>query len=198
MRKLIILVILLISFSLILKAEFDIEKFTDPAKYDWDSKENYLDAREKLRLKQNIIQLYEMKNSDLNSNLLKSAVLPGWGHFSVNKYTRGEILMGLELIFLGTAFYYYDQAMENYDKYKDSDYIGDINKYYDKAKKPYQYSQTFFALGIATWLYSIYDTVVVTREYNADLWQKLNEKYQDNETDPGISLYPLGIKWNFE
>ena len=185
-------IILILLFPLVLNAEFDIEKFTDPGKYGWNSEENYQQARNEINMRQNIIQLYEMKKSDLKLNVVKSMVFPGWGHFAVKKYTRGEILLGLEVVFLGTAFYYYDQAMDNYDKYKKADYIEDINKYYQKAEQPYKYSQTFLALGIITWLFGIYDTINVTTEYNVDLWESLNDIYYEESPTIGFSAYPLG------
>jgi len=187
----------IILIPLFLNAEFDIEKFTDPGKYSWDSVENYQQAREEMNMRENIIQLYETKRSNPNINVIKSMVFPGWGHFAVKKYIRGEILLSLEVIFLGTAFYYYDQAMDNYDKYKEADYIVDVNKYYQKAQQPYRYSQTFLALGLITWLYSIYDTIQVTKGYNVELWEKLNDKYYKETTSVGFSVYPVGLGIRF-
>ena len=138
-----------------------------------------------------------MKKSDINSNILRSAVFPGWGHFAVKQYTRGEILLGLEVVFLGTAFYYYSQAMDDYDKYKKADFIGDIDKYYDRAQDKYSISQTFLVLGLLNWFYSMYDTIIVTRQYNSQLWEKLNRTYLGNTPELGFSSYPLGIEVRF-
>jgi hypothetical protein len=197
MIKRIILFSSLLLTACLLSADFDIEKFTDPAKYGWDSLENYNQAREEIMLKRNIIHFYEMKKSSLYTNVLRSAVFPGWGHFAVRQYTRGEILLGLEVIFLGTAFYYYNQAMEDYDKYREADFIVDINTYYDRAQDKYRVSQTFLALGLLTWLYSMYDTVLVTQQYNSKLWDELNKKYLGDQLEIGLSTYPLGLKVRF-
>jgi hypothetical protein len=197
MNKLYCLLLLTWLVPVYLSADFDIDKFTDPAKYSWDSMENYQSAREEMLLKRNIIHFYEMKKSDVNTNILRSAVFPGWGHFAVKSYNRGEILLGLEVIFLGTAFYYYNQALEDYDKYKEADFIGDINNYYDKAQDKYNISQTFLVLGVLNWLYSLYDTVLVTQQYNSRLWDKLNNKYLNTTPELGFSSYPIGIKVRF-
>lgn len=197
MLKRIILLSSLLFSAYILSADFDIDKFTDPAKYGWNSLEKYYQSREEVMLKRSIIHFYEMKKSNLYSNVLRSAVFPGWGHFAVKQYTRGEILLGLEVIFLGTAFYYYNQAMEDYDKYKEADYINDLNNYYDRAQDKYRVSQTFLVLGLANWLYSMYDTVLVTRQYNSQLWDQLNKKYLGEQVEIGLSSYPLGLEVRF-
>ena len=127
--------------------------------------------------RQKLLQIYEHKKLSVSKNILKSVIAPGWGHFTAKRYTKGQILLGLEVILIGSGIYYYDQAMENYDKYKKADYIGDIEKYYTDANTHFRYSKILFSFGIIVWLYTMYDTVQVTEEYNNELWDNINMEY---------------------
>ena len=189
-----ILLILILSFiNVIYATEFDIKKFSDPNKYGWDTPKTHSMARQNLYNRQKLLQIYELNKQDIIKNIIKSAVAPGWGHYTAKKYTRGHFLLATEIILFGTSYFFYDQAMEKYDKYKKSTYIGDINQYYLDAKDPYVYSQIFFSLGVAVWLYTIYDSISATDEYNHILWNELYMEYHQK----GFKITPLGISLRF-
>ena len=186
-------------FSIILSGlylyseDFDIKVFSDPEKYDWDTPEKLYDARADLYNRQKLLQIYEMKNQSITVNAIKSALAPGWGHFSAGEYTKGQVLLAMELIFLGTGYYYYDSAMEQYDKYKKANYITDIDQFYEDANNPYFISQIFLSLGVTVWIYTIYDSINSTERYNDHLWEEIRQQYHSK----GVSITPTGITWRF-
>jgi len=191
--KKIILLILIIFVKTLSAEEFDIKQFSDPNKYGWDTHEKFLSAREDLQKRNNLLQIYETQKQKPIKNVIKSVIVPGWGHFSAKHYWKGQILLGLEIVLLGTSYLYYDQAMDIYDKYEKATYIGDIEKYYSDAKSPYNMSQVFLGLGIIVWAYNIYDTIVVTEKYNDALWEKIIFENQDTS----ISISPIGLSMRF-
>lgn len=192
MKKMIIILAIL-SFSVFLFSEFDIEKFVDPDKYGWESLEKYYSDRKNFEERQKLLQIYELKKLSVSKNILKSVIAPGWGHFTAKRYTKGQILLGLEVILIGSGIYYYDQAMENYDKYKKADYIGDIEKYYTDANTRFQYSKILLGLGVVVWLYTIYDTIQVTEEYNNELWDNIYMEYYKKN----LIITPTGFTLRF-
>jgi len=191
--KKIILLFLIIFVGTLCAEKFDIKKFSDPNKYGWDTYEKFLSAREDLQKRNNLLQIYETQKQKPIKNVMKSVIVPGWGHFSAKHYWKGQILLGLEIVLLGTSYLYYDQAMDIYDKYEKATYIGDIEKYYSDAKSPYNMSQVFLGLGIIVWVYNIYDTIVVTEKYNDALWEKIIFENQDTS----ISISPTGLSMRF-
>jgi hypothetical protein len=172
---------------------FDVEKFSNPAKYNWQTPQLQLKNRLDLQERQKLLQVYEMNKLNYRSNVIKSALVPGWTHFSAGKYAKGQIILGLEVALFVSSFYYYDQAMNYYDKYKTSDYIGDLEDYYEKTKAPWRNSQLFFGLGLMVWVYNIYDTFLVVDEYNTELWQKIYLDYHHKK----LSVTPSGITYRF-
>ncbi len=192
-RKVISLLILTIIFSLLSGVDFDIEKFSRPDKYGWDDHQIRRQVREHLLERRQLIDLYEQKRQNISTNMLKSAIIPGWGHFSAQRYTKGEILLTIELVLFGTSLYLYDKALENYGKYKKADYIQDIIEYYNDASTPFVYAQGFFAVGMMVWIYTFFDSIRVTDEYNADLWDQIFHEYQDT----GLKITPMGITYRF-
>jgi len=191
MRKISILSSLFIIFMLtqnvVFARDFDLRKFSEPSKYGWESPEDFKAARSNLLERQKLLDRYENNKQTIRKNLIKSAIVPGWGHFSCQKYTKGTIILSLELVVMGIGIYYYDRAMTYYDKYKKADYIVEINQYYNDAKTPYLYSQGFFVLGMLVWLYSMYDTVNVTDQYNQELWEKIFFNYKKDGLQVGIN-----------
>ena len=120
-------------------------------------------------------------------------VLPGLGHYNTNNYVKGHILLASEIILFGTSFYFYDQAMEKYDKYKNATYIIDINRYYEDAETPFRNFKIFAGIGLAVWLYNIYDTWKVTEEYNNGVWDELYNNYKSGN----LHLTPTGFSVRF-
>ena len=188
-----LLCILVFSFLTANISAFDIKKFSDPEKYGWENFESRKNYRDDLLERQELLQIYEMKKKSLTVNMLKSTLLPGWGHMAAQHVSRGQIILGLEIITLSTSFYFYDQAMEYYDKYKKATQIDEIEQNYNDAVRPYRFSQAFFGLSVAIWAYNILDTYYVTQDYNNEKWNNIYKKYRKKR----IIISPTGITLRF-
>jgi len=188
-------VLLIICVQILLGTEFNLNRFTNPQKYGWDTRKKQLLIRKNLVERQKLLQIYETQKLSSVKNVFKSMVVPGWGHFSAKRYTKGQFLLGAEILLFGTSLYFYDQAMDKYDKYRKATYIEDIYQYYNDAKIPYGYSQGLLSLGIFVWLYTIYDSITVTEDYNRDLWQNIFFEYQNQKIKLDVS--PSGFSLRF-
>ena len=191
--KKVILVVMLISTLFLFAQQFDKLKFSDPLKYGWKNHDLRMKARTDLLNRQKLLQIYQLNKQSKTKNMIKSMVFPGWGHFSAQRYTKGQVLLGLEIVMFGSSLYYYDQAREYYNKYKDENYIIDMNSYYEDTKLPLHLSQAFFALGVVVWIYSLYDTGLVTDDYNKDLWDNLMKEFHERK----FEISPQGITLRF-
>ncbi len=180
-------------FSILLAQDFDLEKFSDPQKYGWKDFEERNLAKMDIQERQRLLQIYRMNRLTSAGSLAKSALIPGWGHFSAKSYTKGQILLGMEVVLLGSSLYFYDQAMDSYDKYKKADQIDDMNQHYNDALEPYRYSQAFLGLAVLVWIYTLYDTVNVTEDYNSNLWNDIIREYNKQN----IIITPTGISVRF-
>jgi len=181
-------------FALSLSAqEFDIDKFSDPQKYGWDTFDQRFAAQDNLLQRQQLLQVYRMQRLDAATNVAKSAFAPGWGHFSAHSYTKGQVLLAAQVVLLGSSFYFYDQAMEKYDLYKKSTQIDEMNQAYNDALEPYRYAQAFFGLFVIVWGYTLWDTYQVTEEYNAHLWSDIIDEYNRG----AVQITPTGVSVRF-
>jgi len=192
MYKYLILVMLVFSTMMAAK-EFNIEEFSNQTKYNWNNMKERFDARENLDQRQKLLQIYQMNKQQVAGNMLKSAIVPGWGHYLSKDYTRGHVFLASEIILIGSSLYFYSQALNDYDTYKNSTYIGDIKQFYLDANSNYKYSQIFLSLGAVVWLYSIYDSVSATHEYNQKYWNELTNKIQSQK----VVITPTSISVRF-
>ena len=190
-----ILILFLLSISLVLTAQqsFDINRFSDPAKYGWEDWYARINYRNDLMERQKLLQLYENESQLVGVNMVKSALVPGWGQYSTRNYVKGHIFLGAEIVLIGISAFYYDRAMYNYQKYLDASQILEIKNYYTKAQTDYQYTFVFSSVAALVWLFNIYDAVLSTESYNADVWQRI---YQDYYISP-VKLTPNGIEVRF-
>ena len=181
-------------FSTILVAkEFNIEEFSNPAKYNWNNMKDRFEARGTLDQRQKLLQIYQMNKQQVVSNMLKSAIVPGWGHYLSKDYTRGHVFLASEILLIGSSLYFYSRALNDYSAYEDSHYIGDIKQFYLDANSNYKYSQIFLSLGAMVWLYSIYDSVSATHEYNQRYWNELTNHIQSQK----VVITPTSITVRF-
>ena len=162
-------------------------------KYGWNSTLKWKQARKKFHRELKIYEKYEEKKQSHFTNCLKSVLTPGWGHFSAKSYTKGQVLLGLQIFLVGSSYYYYNESMDMYDKYKKANQTDYIYQYYTDANASYRTSQILLGLCAIVWIYTILDVVQATESYNRDLWEKLIFEYSNTE----ISLSPKGININF-
>ena len=192
MSKYLIFIILFLS-TLLVSEEFNIEEFSNPSKYNWNNMKDRFEAREDLDGRQKLLQIYELNKQKVINNMMKSAFAPGWGHYSSHDYTKGHFFIASEIVLFGTSYYFYNKAMDDYHNYEDSHYIGDIKQFYLDANSNYKYSQLFFSLGSIIWIYTIYDSISATQEYNQNLWNDITKKYYSQK----VTITPTSITVRF-
>ena len=86
--------------------------------------------------------------------MLRSLMLPGWGQFFNEQYTKGYVIAGTELVLLSTALVFYTQANSTY-----SDYENGSASYDDYTKK---IDTTNMVVGVfaAVWIYNVIDAYI--------------------------------------
>ena len=162
-------------------------------KYGWDDATNWKNSRKDLQENMIVFKQWDDKKQSHFTNCLKSMIAPGWGHFSTNNYLKGEILLGLQVLLAGSAYYFYDQSQDYYDKYKNAHQIDEINQYYINANSSYRTSSILVGLWIIAWGYTVLDTIQATENYNRDLWHTLYDQYMNNK----VSVTAQGIQIRF-
>ncbi len=193
MKRITLSLIITIMLNLVLAAEFDIKEFTNPYKYDWDTYEKRISYRIEREERQELLQIYNMRKQSIASNLVKSAIIPGWGQISSHSDIRGQLILGVEIVALGGCVFLYTRAMDKYDKYKDATQINEIDRLYDEALEPYTLSMALLGLYSLIWGYNLYDSAQATEGYNAQLWNTLLEEKASRR----ILLTPTGIQLRF-
>ena len=173
MKKIILSLFVFSSLSFILAQSFDIDEFSNHEKYGWKDNGDRLSFRDSLLQKQQLLQIYNMKVVNPKINLLKAAAFPGWGHFSAQSITKGQVFLSINIALLGSGYYFYDKMNENYKKYENATQIDQINQYYDQALTPYKFVQIISGLYFLFWSYNIYDVSIATDRYNTFLWQQI-------------------------
>ncbi|MCK5051746.1 MAG: hypothetical protein KAS53_08490 [Candidatus Cloacimonetes bacterium] len=192
MNKYLIVFILFLS-TLLTAEKFNIEEFSKPAKYNWKTLEDRFKARNDLESRQKLLQIYELNKQQIVTNMIKSALVPGWGHYSSRDYTKGHAFIASAIVLFGTSYYFYNQGMDDYRNYKDSHYIGDIKQHYLDANSNFKYSLLFLSLGAIIRLYTIYDSISATQEYNQTLWDDLSKKLHSQR----VLITPTSITVRF-
>jgi len=193
-KNILLFIILVFTCNLIYAVEeFDINKFANPSKYGWMNYDERKEFRQDLYDRQKLLQIYEMKSQSITGNMIKSALVPGWGHFSVKAYTKGQVFLGVEIVLLGSSVFLYDKSMEKYKKYKNATQIDAIETNYDDALSPYQYSLAILSLYGLVWIYNIFDAAQATEDYNSNVWSKTVKEYSHSS----VSLTPTGIEVRF-
>ncbi|MCB5258923.1 MAG: hypothetical protein PHY41_00725 [Candidatus Cloacimonetes bacterium] len=190
--KTIILILILLVAHEAFAQSFDLQAFADSTKYGWKDYRDRAEYREDLTFRQNKLQLYELEAVSLSSSALKSAVIPGWGQFVTKHNTKATVILSAELVTVISALYFYNRAKTNYDRYYEATQIDQINDYWSKAETPYHYSLMMVGLAGIIWIYNMYDVVISTNEYNANLWQNIIQR-----SNSPLQLGPNGIELRF-
>jgi hypothetical protein len=188
-----LLLLIFIVINLAANTTFDIEKFTDTQKYGWTNWEDRMNYRYDLSERQKLLQIYEIDAQSITGNVLKSALFPGWGQFNAKSYTKGQVLLAIEVVMLGSSYLFYDKSQVNYKKYQNATQIDDINQYYHDALVPYQYSLVFLAFATVVWGYNLFDVVQTTERYNAQVWQNTLKSYYNAP----VKITPEGVQFRF-
>lgn len=193
MKKYLFFFLVLYSFSLLTAQDFNINTFADTLKYNWKTPEDRYNFRLDLDYRNSIMQNYDDQSINVPLNMSQSVMMPGLGHFNTKNFLRGQILLSAEIVLAGTSYMFYNKSMEKFKKYKNATQIDEINQYYTEASDLYKKSSAFTTLCVALWIYNVYDTYIVTNEYNNKLWINLVEK----EKEKRFNITPTGIQINF-
>ena len=197
MKKIFLIIIFsVLSFPLFADEPIDFDKdaiLQVNIKYGWDDAKNWQNSRNDLQENMIVFGQWETKKQSHFTNCLKSMIAPGWGHFSTNNYLKGEILLGLQVLLAGSAYYFYDQSQDYYDKYKNAHQIDEINQYYIDANSSYRTSGILVGLWIIAWGYTVLDTIQATEDYNRDLWYTLYNEYMKSK----VTVTAQGIQIRF-
>lgn len=193
LRKTLLCCVMLSMALLWAQSEFDLEAFSDSTKYGWQDYQDRGSYRQDLITRQNMLQLYELEALPVRDNFLKSAVVPGWGQFSTKHSTKATVILSMELVAVMGSIYFYDKAITNHRLYQSATQIDEINHYYGEAQTPYQYSLMTLGLGAVVWAYNLYDVIISTNEYNAELWQDIVKR---RSTSP-LQITPAGLELRF-
>lgn len=172
---------------------FDIQAFSDSTKYGWKDYHERAAYREDLATRQSLLQIYELEAQPLNTNILKSSIIPGWGQFSTKANTKATVILGTELVLVGSSLYFMDRALGNYRLYQKATQVEEIEDYYKAAQVPYQYSMILLGFAGIVWFYNVFDVIQSTQTYNAQLWKDILERRQNNT----IQLTPNGVEVRF-
>ncbi len=194
MRNLLLLLLFCVmAGALWAQADFDIRAFSDSTKYGWMDWRDRASYRDQLLERQQLLQLYEMESRPITRTMAQSALVPGLGQISCQAGTKGSIILGAELLALGTAFLFYDRSQYYYKKYLSATQVEDIETYYNAAQNPRQYSLLFVGLGLVIWGYNMFDVIQTTDEFNAAVWDSIIERYGST----ALTLGPEGIGIRF-
>lgn len=187
------MLICLLIFTLQLTAQaFDLNKFSNPKKYGWTDYNDRAEYRENLFERQKLLQLYEIKAKSITYTMAKSAIFPGWGHYSIESYSKGHTFLTGGIIVAGAGLYFYSRSQDYYKRYKNASQVDVMNSNFDKAEQNYNTSMVFLVAYAILWSYNLYDSSESAERYNANLWDSIINKKFDN-----ISLSPTGIEVRF-
>ncbi len=106
-------------------------------------------------------------------DVVYSVLFPGWGQLRTGRYTRGTLLMGVEMITLtglAVANIQYDREVEAYDRAKllfnSATYIGDARMYYDQMVEKWdaadnlnKYRKVFVGAAVGVWVVGVADMI---------------------------------------
>ncbi len=187
-----LIICLMITFLQLPAQGFDLNKFSNPKKYGWEDYSDRNEYRQDLIERQELLQLYEIKAKSISYTMAKSAIFPGWGHYSIESYSKGHTFLTGGVILAGAGLYFYSRSQDYYKNYKNASQIDVINSNYDKAEQNYNTSMIFLAAYAILWSYNLYDSSESTEKYNANLWEDLMNNRFDN-----ISLTPGGLEVRF-
>jgi len=93
---------------------------------------------------------------------VRSAIMPGWGQGWNDQTTKGWLVFGAFALSVFGAFYYYNTAESDYERYEK---MGSINgSVYDDYKTGLNTSRAFGIVAVATWLYAVVDAYVIANK----------------------------------
>jgi len=94
---------------------------------------------------------------NIKSAMVKSMILPGWGHVNMDRKKTGSLLIIGSLLTLPPALYYSYDAYEKEKDYLNETIASEIEKNYDRYNTSYKLRNGFITGYVLIWLYSQWD-----------------------------------------
>jgi hypothetical protein len=124
---------------------------------EWNSEIARKNERQRLRQQITIYKKWErirLKPGDLRKN---SAILPGLGQLRKKDYVKAGLFPVLSIGGLLTGNSFMKAAKDDYGKYANAREIEAIEQHWDDVQKNRTLGITFISIGLASWLYNIWD-----------------------------------------
>ncbi len=138
------------------------------------------------------------------SAMARSAVLPGWGQFTIGEPLQGSFF-GAATIGLFAGWWV---ARSNFKDIYDNDYLPAIRNHgitsptaeavYERANERYKISQFFLFAGIGVWAYGLIDAYIDANIHNAEVMGKRVMKESEQMNDFTIFSAEEGIAGAFQ
>lgn len=124
--------------------------------------------------KEKIITMEEQLQK-YRAGMLRSLVLPGWGHYYIQEENKAIILNMATILTLTPGIYYYIQT-EKYEKeYLNESYTKKIESKYGKYNNAYKNRNYFLTAFTILWLYTQYDYFFASHdEFMSEISVSLN------------------------
>lgn len=110
---------------------------------------------------------------DFKTALLRSALFPGWGHFTYNENKKGKWLTLGALLTLPPAVYYIWDSNRKEERYLNETDRTEIEKRYDSYNTSYRLRNIFLISYIGIWLYTQFDVFNLNTEKQTFLSYKM-------------------------
>lgn len=120
-----------------------------------------------------------------NNSLIRSTVLPGWGHLFADENTAGLILTSAGTLNLGTLVYFIIDSDKKQNNYLNETDVTKISDKYNKYNTSYKIRNILIASYAAIWLYSQIDLIF----YSHDMFtSKIKPTFAITETQNSTKL----------
>ena len=160
----------------------------------WESEEKRLEERQKLKAMNEKIEVFIKRKKDPLKIASISLFLPGYGHFSVNKKTKGIVYLTSSVISLGGAFFFLNLSNNCYNQYKNADNIDDIEKYWNESERYLVYAEITAGLASAIWILNVLDSYFTVGRYNGYQFEKLYHGRSIDKISPFFGLNSEGAQ----
>ena len=136
------------------------------------------------------VRIADDRTGELKSCLVKSMLLPGWGHFQLDKKTKGIFLTGAGLASLGLAINYALDTEDKEKSYLNETDMGRIEPKYDAYNRAYRLRNIFMASFAVVWLYTQADLLFLQKlEMNAGAAVIQPHLYHGEKSLVGLSIH---------
>jgi tetratricopeptide (TPR) repeat protein len=144
----------------------------------------------RLMAKVDTIKIADNRTGELKSCLVKSMVLPGWGHIQLEKKTKGIFLTAAGFVSLGLAINYAIDTESKEKSYLNETDMARIESKYDAYNRAYRLRNIFMTSFAVVWLYTQADLLFFQKfEMNADAAVIQPHFYHGEKSLVGLSIH---------